>query len=116
MKETKYRVFDRKDKYQQTYSPELDGSLEWAIQCANHTQGRVEEVTLENGDSFYYEIREKSRKRQTQIINEIEKLRDAGDSNSSDRADLLRDELKSEREELEHLSAFYTKAKGKSKS
>ncbi len=50
MKETKYRVFDRKDKYQQTYSPELDGSLEWAIQCANHTQGRVEEVTLENGE------------------------------------------------------------------
>ena len=67
-------------------------------------------------NSFYYEIREKSRKRQTQIINEIEELREAGDSNSSDRADLLRDELKSEREELEHLSSFYTKAKGKSKS
>ena len=67
-------------------------------------------------NSFYYEIREKSRKRQTQIINEIEELRDAGDSNSSDRADLLRDELKSEREELEHLSAFYIKAKGKSKN
>jgi uncharacterized membrane protein len=67
-------------------------------------------------NSFYYDIREKSRKRQTEIINEIEELRDAGDSNSSDRADLLRDELKSEREELEHLSAFYTKAKGKSKS
>ena len=44
-------------------------------------------------NSFYYDIREKSRKRQTEIINEIEELRDAGDSNSSDRADLLRDEL-----------------------
>tara|TARA_Y100001963_G_C6761925_1_gene439942 strand:+ start:1788 stop:2057 length:270 start_codon:yes stop_codon:yes gene_type:complete len=67
-------------------------------------------------NSFYYEIREKSRKRQKDIINEIEKLRSIGDSNSSDRADILRDELKVEREELEHLSAFYAKAKGKSKN
>ena len=66
-------------------------------------------------NSFYYEIREKSRKRQKDIINEIEKLRDVGDSNSSDRADILRDELKVEREEFEHLSAFYSKAKSESK-
>jgi hypothetical protein len=50
MKEKKYRVFDRKDKYQQTYSPELEGGLDWAIQCAAHTQGRVDEVTFENGE------------------------------------------------------------------
>ena len=49
MKEVKYRVFDRKNNHQQTYSPELHGSLDWAIQCANHTQGRVDEVTFENG-------------------------------------------------------------------
>lgn len=61
---------------------------------------------------FYYDIREKSRKRQNELINEIEKLRSAGDSNSSDHADILRSKLKAEREELEHLSAFYTKAKG----
>ena len=67
-------------------------------------------------NSFYYKIREKSRKRQKDIINEIEKLRSIGDSNSSDRADILRDELKVEREELEHLSAFYAKAKGESKN
>lgn len=61
---------------------------------------------------FYYDIREKSRKRQNELINEIEKLRSAGDSNSSDRADILRSRLKAEREELEHLSTFYAKAKG----
>ena len=60
---------------------------------------------------FYKELREKSLEKQDKYINEIEKLRDAGDSNSSDRADLLRKRLESERRELEHLSAFYNKVK-----
>ncbi len=60
---------------------------------------------------FYYELREKSKKRQTEIISEIEKLRASGGSGDADRADLLRSELKSERAELEHLSTFYTQAK-----
>jgi hypothetical protein len=59
---------------------------------------------------FYYDIREKSKKRQNEIIEEIEKLRSRGDSNSADRADLLRLELSREKSELEHLSAFYSKA------
>lgn len=63
---------------------------------------------------FYYDIREKSKNRQNEIINEIEKLRSAGDSNSSDRADFLRSQLKAERRELEHLSSFYSQAKSES--
>lgn len=60
---------------------------------------------------FYYEIRTKSKQRQNEIISEIEKLRAAGDSNSADRADLLRSELKAERDEIKHLSTFYASAK-----
>lgn len=62
---------------------------------------------------FYYDIRQKSRKNQTDLINEIEELRSNGDSDSADRADLLRQQLKSEKQELEHLSAFYTKTQSK---
>jgi hypothetical protein len=64
---------------------------------------------------FYYDIREKSKKRQNEIIDEIEKLRSRGDSNSADRADLLRLELSREKSELEHLSTFYSKASERSK-
>jgi hypothetical protein len=64
---------------------------------------------------FYYDIREKSKKRQNEIIEEIEKLRSRGDSNSADRADLLRLELYREKSEFEHLSTFYSKASERSK-
>jgi hypothetical protein len=64
---------------------------------------------------FYYDIREKSKKRQNEIVDEIEKLRSRGDSNSADRADLLRSELSREKSELEHLSTFYSKASERSK-
>ena len=64
---------------------------------------------------FYYDIREKSKKRQNEIMEEIEKLRSRGDSNSADRADLLRSELSREKSELEHLSTFYSKASERSK-
>jgi len=60
--------------------------------------------------SFYYEIRIKSKNRQKEILDEIEKLRNDGSSSSADHADLLREELKREREELANLSAFYFKA------
>lgn len=58
---------------------------------------------------FYYEIRTKSLNRQKEIIAEIEKFRDKGDSNSSDHADLLRSELRKEREELKYLSTILIK-------
>ena len=62
---------------------------------------------------FYYEIREKSKNRQKEIIDEIEKLRNRGDSNSSDAADILRAELLREKSELKHLSTFYSVSKEK---
>jgi len=65
-------------------------------------------LNLKNA-SFYYEIRFKSKNKQKEILDEIEKLRNDGGSSSADRADLLRMELKREREELENLSAFYFK-------
>jgi hypothetical protein len=58
--------------------------------------------------AFYYDIVEKSRNKQTDIVNEIEKLRSAGTSSSNDRADLLRAELMEEREVIKHLSAVYS--------
>lgn len=60
---------------------------------------------------FYYEIREKSKNRQKEIIAEIEKLRSNGDSNSSDAADILRAELAREKSEIKHLSTFYSSFK-----
>jgi len=60
---------------------------------------------------FYYEIREKSKNRQKEIIAEIEKLRSRGDSNSSDAADILRAELAREKSEIKHLSDFYSSSK-----
>jgi hypothetical protein len=68
-------------------------------------------LTLKN-KLAYYEIKEKSRIRQKQIIEDIEKLRDAGDSNSADRADILRKELSSERQSIKHLPAFDPYAEG----
>ena len=60
---------------------------------------------------FYYEIRTKSINRQKEIISEIESLRNKGDSNSSDYADLLRSELRKEREEIKHLSTILAKVR-----
>lgn len=57
---------------------------------------------------FYYDMMEKSRNTQTNIINEIEKLRNDKSSNSTFRADLLREQLKDEKQFAEHLSAAYS--------
>ena len=58
---------------------------------------------------FFYDFVSKSKQQQIETINEIEKLRDKGDSNSSDHADLLLQQLKSERKDFEYLSALYSK-------
>jgi hypothetical protein len=47
-KEIKYRVFDAKNNYQQTYSDKLKGSVNWASDCAKRVNGYVVEVLLEN--------------------------------------------------------------------
>ena len=58
---------------------------------------------------FYYDLYREQRNREDEILQEIEKLRDSGGSNDADRADLLRKRLGTEREQFEHISAFYSK-------
>jgi hypothetical protein len=58
--------------------------------------------------AFYYDIMQKSRARQKELINEIEKLRATSTNSSSDRADILRAELLEEKRSAEHLSTFYS--------
>ena len=48
---------------------------------------------------FYYEIVQKSKSRQKELLDELEKLRSSGDSNSADRADILRKQLQNEKAE-----------------
>ena len=59
---------------------------------------------------FYYDLHQDFRDREDAITQEIEKLRDSGNSADADRADLLRNRLATERKRFEHLSAFYTEA------
>lgn len=58
--------------------------------------------------AFYYDITEKSRDKQQNIINEIESLRDQRTSAATERADLLQQQLIAEKQHFEHLSALYT--------
>ena len=58
--------------------------------------------------AFYYDMIQKSRINQEQIINEIEKLRSSKTNDSNDRADILRDRLIQERAYIQHLSTFYS--------
>lgn len=47
-----YRVFDKKDKYQQSYSAKLKNCKEWAIDCATLVKGYVREDLLDsNGET-----------------------------------------------------------------
>lgn len=58
--------------------------------------------------AFYYDIVSKSKKRQEELRNEIEELRNKGTTSSNERADILRAQLTEERQTLEHLSAYYS--------
>ena len=62
--------------------------------------------------THYHRVVTESRDKQKNLINEIETLRSAGDVDSNERADILRDELLDEKRHLEHLSAFYLKSCG----
>ena len=59
---------------------------------------------------YYFDLHQDFRDREDAITEKIEELRDSGDSNDADRADLLRKRLAAERKRFEHLSAFYTQA------
>jgi|TARA_B110000858_G_C17596012_1_gene377849 hypothetical protein len=56
--------------------------------------------------SFYVDLVEKSKKKQKDLIDEIEKLRSDGDSDATDRADFLFRELVAEKRDIKHLSAI----------
>jgi len=58
--------------------------------------------------SFYTDLLESSKRKQKDLINEIEKLRANGDSDSTDRADFLQSELISEKRDVKHLSTIYS--------
>ena len=47
-KPIKYNVYTRKGEYHHGYSPRLEGSLMWAIDCAKSVGGSVKEI-YENG-------------------------------------------------------------------
>jgi hypothetical protein len=57
--------------------------------------------------SFYYDIREKHDKRKNELINEITKLRNVGDSKSTDAADRMFRVLEDENRKWESISAAY---------
>ncbi len=46
MSNTIYRVFDKKGKYQQSYSSKLKDSYVWAIDCAEATKGSVHQALI----------------------------------------------------------------------
>lgn len=60
-------------------------------------------------NKFYYDLHKEHQKTEERLINEIEKLRQTGTNDDADRADLLRQQLATEREQFKHLSAFYSK-------
>lgn len=63
--------------------------------------------------AFYRDLINDHRKREKELKNEIEKLRDTGGSNDALRADLLRDQLLTERVQFEYLQSTYAKAQGR---
>jgi len=58
--------------------------------------------------AFFYDICEKSRNKQKELINEIEKLRNSKSSNDHDHADILLVDLQEERLYSKTLSATYS--------
>lgn len=43
-----YRVFDKKNRYHQSYSPKLANARSWAIDCAISAKGVVKEDVLDD--------------------------------------------------------------------
>lgn len=62
--------------------------------------------------AFYRDMIDDHREREKGLINEIEKYRSSGNSNDALRADLLRDQLLTERRQFKSLSAAFVTAQG----
>ena len=68
-------------------------------------------LSLRNKLAFF-EITEKHNKKKNELIEEIEKLRAIGDNESSDRADFLRGQLRTENNQFKHISTVFLEAQG----
>ena len=66
-------------------------------------------LSLKN-KKFYYDLHTHQEDREFGITEAIERLRQTGNTNDADRADLLRQQLTDQRKRFEHLSTFYSKA------
>lgn len=51
-KNVRYRVFDSKGNYHQSYSSQLDGAFSWARDCAKRVGGYVQESSGDSSESF----------------------------------------------------------------
>jgi hypothetical protein len=53
LKEIKYRVYDSKSNYQQSYSSQLNGGYSWAKDCARRVAGYIVEHRIgEDGNDI----------------------------------------------------------------
>jgi hypothetical protein len=52
----RYRVYDHRGNYQQSYSNELSGGFGWAKDCAKRTIGYVVEHVLKDGKEVSSEV------------------------------------------------------------
>ena len=47
-----YRVYDKKDRYHQSYSPKLNDAKNWAIDCASSIKGYVKEDSIDDNGNM----------------------------------------------------------------
>jgi hypothetical protein len=80
----------------------------WALIIKSLLEALVAYLQLKN-KSFYYDITQKSKIKQKEYIDEIEKLRTSRDPNDADYADIMRGYLLAEKQYIKHLSAIYLK-------
>ena len=97
----------------------VDYQIDWSMTTTSGDYGYTDQPRIGSGtyngiDGWYFtrNCNDNFTPKQKKLINEIETLRTAGDVDSNDRADILRDELLDEKRHLEHLSAFYLKSCG----
>jgi cysteinyl-tRNA synthetase len=57
--------------------------------------------------AFHRDLLNDHREREKRLINEIEKLRASGGSNDADRADIIRDQLLTEKIQFQYLTELY---------
>jgi hypothetical protein len=82
--------------------------MTWLLIVKSLLEALVAYLQLKN-KSFYYDITQKSKTKQKEYIDEIEKLRASRDPNDADYADVVRGYLIAEKQYIKHLSTIYLK-------